>query len=146
MGPQQKWMRMIVILAMLLWGSAGAGYAWQGGHGGGWHGGGWHGGGWHGGGWHGGGWWGGPRVGIGIGVGPYWGPSWGPYWGSYAYPYGYPPVVTVPSTQVYVQPSAPAPAQPPPLASWYYCDNPGGYYPYVQQCPGGWRPVAPTPP
>ena len=22
---------------------------------------------------------------------------------------------------------------------------PKGYYPYVQQCPGGWRPVAPTP-
>ena len=77
-------------------------------------------------------------LGIGIGIGA--------YWGSYAYPYGYPPVVTVPSTQVYVPPSAPAPAQPPPLASWYYCDNPGGYYPYVQQCPGGWRPVAPTPP
>src|SRR2546428_12259210 len=29
---------------------------------------------------------------------------------------------------------------------WYYCANPQGYYPYVQQCPGGWRPVAPTPP
>jgi hypothetical protein len=132
MGPQQKWMGMLVILATLLLGSAGAGYAWQGGHGGGWHGGGRHG----------GGWWGGPRVGIGIGIGPFWGPYWGPYWGGYwrpyAYPYGYPPVATVPSTQVYVQPSAPP--------SWYYCDNPQGYYPYVQQCPGGWRAVAPTPP
>jgi hypothetical protein len=29
---------------------------------------------------------------------------------------------------------------------WYYCDNPPGYYPYVPQCPSGWRPVAPTPP
>jgi len=144
MGTQQKWMGMMVILATLLLGSAGPGYAWQGG----WHGGGWHGGGWHGGGWHGGGWWGGPRVGIGIG--PYWGGYWRPY--AYGYPYGYPygyaypPVVTVPSTQVYVQPSAPAAAQPPPLASWYYCDNLRGYYPYVQQCPGGWRAVSPTPP
>jgi hypothetical protein len=83
-------------------------------------------------------------VGIGIGLGPFWGPYWGPYWGgywrpyAYGYPYAYPPVVTVPSTQVYVQPSAPA--------SWYYCDNPQGYYPYVPQCPGGWRAVAPTPP
>jgi hypothetical protein len=127
MATRQKWMGMIVILAMLFLGSAGPGYAWQGG-------------------WHGGGWWGGPRVGIGIGVGPFWGPYWGPYWGSYAYPYVYPPVVTVPSTQVYVQPSAPAAAQPPPPAYWYYCDDARGYYPYVQQCPGGWQAVAPTPP
>ena len=105
MGTRQKWAGMIVILATLLLGSAGAGYAWQGGHGGGWHGGGWHRD-------HG---WGGPRVGIGIGIGPF----WGPYWGPYAYPYGYPPVVAVPSTQVYVQPSPPAPAQPPPPASWH---------------------------
>jgi hypothetical protein len=125
MGTQQKWMGMIVILATLLLGSAGPGYAWRGG-------------------WHGGHGWGGPRVGIGIGIGPFWGPYWGPYWGSYAYPYGYPPVVTVPSTQVYVQPSAPGTAQPPPSASWYYCDDARGYYPYVQQCPGGWRAVAPT--
>ena len=77
-------------------------------------------------------------MGIGIGIGPFWGPYWGPYWAPYAYPDVYPPVVAVPSTRVYVQPSAPA--------YWYYCDNPRGYYPYVQQCPGGWRAVAPTPP
>ena len=152
MGTRQKWIGVIVIVAMLLVGSAGLGYARQGGHGGGGHRGGWHGGGGHGGGWHGGHGWGSPRVGIGIGIGPYWGLYGGPYWGgywrpyAYGYPYAYPPVVTVPSTQVYVQPSAPAAAQPPPSASWYYCDNPRGYYPYVQQCPGGWRAVAPTPP
>jgi hypothetical protein len=158
MGTPQKWMGMIVIVATLLLGSAIPGHTDRGGHGGGghgggWHGGhrgGWHGGGWHGGhrgGWHGGGWWGGPRVGIGIGIGPYWGPYWGGYWRpyAYAYPYGYPPVVTVPSTQLYVQPSAPAAAQPPPPVYWYYCDDARGYYPYVQQCPGGWRAVAPTP-
>jgi hypothetical protein len=142
MGTPQKWMGMIVILAVLLLGSAGPGYAWRGGHGGGGHGGKWHGG-------HG---WGGPRVGIGIGLGPFWGPYWGPYWGGYwrpyAYPfaYAYPPVVAAPSTQVYLQPSLQAPVQPPPSVYWYNCDNPQGYYPYVQQCPGGWRPVAPTPP
>jgi hypothetical protein len=141
MGTRQKWARIILILAVLLLASVGPGHTWGGGRG--WGG---HGGGWHGGGWHGGGWWGGPRIAIGIG--PFWGPYWGPYWRpyAYAYPYGYPPVVAVPSTQVYVQPSAPAAAQPPPSAYWYYCDNPRGYYPYVQQCPEGWQAVAPTPP
>ena len=67
------------------------------------------------------------------------GPSWAPFWAPYAYPYAYPPTVVQPPPQVYLQP-------PPSRPSWYYCDNPPGYYPYVQQCPGGWRPVAPTPP
>jgi hypothetical protein len=31
-------------------------------------------------------------------------------------------------------------------SSWYYCDNPKGYYPYVQSCNGPWRPVPATPP
>jgi len=64
-------------------------------------------------------------------------PYWGPYAYPYGYPYGYPPTVVAPSTELSVAP--------PPPASWYYCENPTGYYPYVQQCPGGWRPVAPTP-
>jgi hypothetical protein len=144
MRTRRKRVGIIVVLAALLILSAGPGHTWRGGHGGGGHGHGWHGG-------HG---WGGPRVGIGIGLGPYWGPYWGGYWRPYAYgyplayPYGYayPPVVAAPSTQVYLQPSPQASVQPPPAASWYYCDNPKGYYPYVQQCPGGWRPVAPTPP
>jgi TatA/E family protein of Tat protein translocase len=46
-------------------------------------------------------------------------------------PYEYPPVMIPPA---------------PPLPTyWYYCDNPLGYYPYVPQCPGGWRPVPATP-
>ena len=135
MGTPQKWMGMIVILATLLLGSAGPGYAWRGG--------------WQ---WR-------PRVGrpsggdrhrhraiLGAVLGAILGGYWRPYAYGYPYGYAYPPVVAVPSTQVYVQPSAPAAAQPPPSASWYYCDNPRGYYPYVQQCPGGWRAVAPTPP
>jgi hypothetical protein len=29
---------------------------------------------------------------------------------------------------------------------WYYCNNPPGYYPYIQSCRGPWQPVTPTPP
>jgi hypothetical protein len=69
----------------------------------------------------------GPRVRIGIGVGTF----WGPYWPRYAYP----PVVAPPP--VVVQPLSPQ--------YWYYCDEAKSYYPYVAQCPGGWRAVTPTP-
>jgi hypothetical protein len=24
---------------------------------------------------------------------------------------------------------------------WYYCEDPAGYYPYIQQCTGPWQPV-----
>jgi hypothetical protein len=72
-----------------------------------------------------------------------------------------PPLVmlsTLPAYQQYDQPPTiiqqPAPPtvimQPPAAAPapqyWYYCANPKGYYPYVGSCPGGWRPVSPTPP
>jgi hypothetical protein len=61
-------------------------------------------------------------------------------------PYGAPPVVMTPAPPVYVQPSPPVYIQPiPPQPSWYACDDPPGYYPYVQQCPSGWRPVHPSP-
>jgi hypothetical protein len=65
----------------------------------------------------------------------------GPYWA----PYPYPPVVVAPPP-VYVPPTPPVAAAPPPPQYWYYCDSAQGYYPYVQQCPGGWRQVVPTPP
>ncbi len=60
-------------------------------------------------------------------------------------PYVYPPVVVAPP-RVYVEPppSVYIPS-PPPQPVWYYCDNPPGYFPYVQQCPGGWTQVIPTP-
>jgi hypothetical protein len=35
---------------------------------------------------------------------------------------------------------APTPARPP-GRMWYYCDAYAAYYPYVDQCPGGWRAV-----
>ena len=51
-----------------------------------------------------------------------------------------PPVVMAPPPQVSVEPT-PLPPQ-----YWYYCDAAQAYYPYVQECPGEWRPVWPTPP
>jgi hypothetical protein len=134
MSTRAQWVGRLFILAVLLWASAGPGQAWRGGHGVRGHGfrgphhhhHGFH----HG---H-----RGPRVRIGIGVGlgtfrgPHWG--WGPDWPRYAYP----PAVVAPPPVV-VQPSPPQPQY------WYYCDSAQAYYPYVQQCPGGWRAVAPTP-
>jgi len=60
-------------------------------------------------------------------------------------PYVYPPLVVGPPP-VYVQPAPQVYVQPPPQSYWYYCDSAQGYYPYIQQCPGGWRQVTPTPP
>jgi hypothetical protein len=119
MRTKQKWVGIIVVLAALLFASAGVGQAWGGGHGFGGHGFGGHG--FH----HGFHRFGGPRVGLGIGLGV------GPFWGADPYP----PVVVAPPPVV---------AQPSP-EYWYYCSNPEGYYPYVQQCPGGWQQVTPTP-
>ncbi len=81
-----------------------------------------------------------------------------PFWAPYVYPpvVVAPPVYVQPPPQVSVQPPPQVSVQPPPQVSvqpppppqayWYYCDNPQGYYPYVQQCPGGWRQVVPSPP
>ncbi|HXQ53235.1 MAG TPA: hypothetical protein VN802_19245 [Stellaceae bacterium] len=77
------------------------------------------------------------RVGVYFGVGPWWG--WpGPYY--YVPP---PPVVYMPPAY-YAPPPPPAPlaAQP---QSWYYCDNPKGYYPYIATCAAGWRQVPAQP-
>jgi hypothetical protein len=81
-------------------------------------------------------WWRGPHVWIGA--------PW------YPYPYYAPPVVVQPSPPVVIQPSAPPtyvqpPAKAPSESSWYYCESSKGYYPYVKQCPGGWKRVAPQP-
>jgi hypothetical protein len=37
-------------------------------------------------------------------------------------------------------------AEPQAVGNWYYCEDPAGYYPYVQRCRSPWRQVAPTPP
>ena len=63
----------------------------------------------------------------------------------YAYPYYAYPVAAPESPPVTeVQPAAaPGPA---PQQSWYFCSNPKGYYPYVQNCSSGWTSVPVTPP
>ncbi|WP_157679133.1 hypothetical protein [Methylovulum psychrotolerans] len=53
-------------------------------------------------------------------------------------------MITVPPTPpVYIQQQA-APDYP--SGSWYYCDDPQGYYPTVRECPDGWQRVPPTVP
>ncbi|MGH6981364.1 MAG: hypothetical protein ACREFC_09175 [Stellaceae bacterium] len=85
------------------------------------------------------------RVFVGFGFAPYWGyPYAYPYPYSYPYPYPAQPVVYAPSyvpadPDYAAQPAAAAPA------TWYYCDAPAGYYPYVQHCSTPWRPVPATP-
>lgn len=71
-----------------------------------------------------------------IGSGFWWVPPdwWGP-----AYPYyAEPPVTVQQEPPVYIQPDNQ------PQSYWYYCPNPSGYYPYIQQCPGGWLTVVPS--
>jgi hypothetical protein len=75
-------------------------------------------------------------VAVGVGV-----PFYDPY---YPYYYAPPPVVYAPPPVV-VQPAAPAYVAPQ-SPSWYYCDNPQGYYPYVSTCTTGWRQVPAAPP
>src|SRR5512139_348622 len=97
------------------------------------------------------------HLGVGVVINPFWYDAWyyprpyyySPYYPYYPYydsPYYYPPVVTVPATPpVYIEReegSLPGEAS----AYWYYCANPQGYYPQVEQCPGGWQAVAPQPP
>ncbi len=69
---------------------------------------------------------GGARVGVFIGA---------PLYAPFFYPapsYYYSPA------PVYIE-QAPTPAY------WYFCPDSNAYYPYVQECPGGWQPVLPQP-
>jgi hypothetical protein len=61
-------------------------------------------------------------------------------------PYYYPPIVAVPAVPVtYVEQGQPSAGPGRYSGSWYYCDASRAYYPYVKQCPGGWREVSPQP-
>lgn len=97
----------------------------------------------HGGGFH------GPRFGFYFGA---------PIFPRHYYPYdpfyytyypSYPPaVVTVPvEPPIYIERERPAQPQSGGFQEgyWYYCGSPEGYYPYVKECPGGWRQVDPIP-
>ena len=88
----------------------------------------------------------GARVSIGLGFGPFWG--WGPYWGPawYPAPVYYPPAVVVASPPAPVQYVERSDQQPLQSGYWYYCETSRGYYPYVKDCPSGWKAVPPTPP
>ena len=62
------------------------------------------------------------------------------------YPYSYytaPPVIIDRQPQEYIVRPDPEPEE---TAYWYYCQNPKGYYPYVQRCPNGWMKVVPSAP
>lgn len=106
----------------------------------------------------------GPRVGIYYGTGfGYWS-AWNYGWVSgYAvpYPHGYPfafgfpvtyaPVVitSAPITQTYIQqePAVEAGTPTAPTVNyWYYCTQPAGYFPYVQNCNQAWMKVIPPSP
>ncbi len=79
------------------------------------------------------------HFGVDVVVGPGWGPWWGPYPYYYPYPYATAPVVIQSEPELIVEP------QPQEQQYRYYCKDPGGYYPYVKQCPKGWMKVVPAP-
>jgi hypothetical protein len=91
-----------------------------------------------------------------YGHGGFRGYGWGGYygaplfWGGYdALPYNYEfyaPEFAAPMISPGYTGESVAPAAPPQSAWWYYCDNPQGYYPYVQQCMSHWQRVSPQPP
>lgn len=89
----------------------------------------------------------GTRVFIGGGWGPYWGPY--PWWYPPYYPPYYSPYYAAPVAPVVVEPPTyieQSPVQSAPPSYWYYCEGARAYYPYVQQCPGGWLTVVPQAP
>jgi hypothetical protein len=70
---------------------------------------------------------------------------WPGYWGPFDDPfYSYPPGPSIAEAPpVYIERGD---GNPPPATAnqyWYYCEAANAYYPYVKQCPGGWKAVAP---
>ncbi len=57
-------------------------------------------------------------------------------WGFFGSPYRYPTARVPEAPSTYIQ-------QP---SYWYYCTDPEGYYPYVDECPRGWMQVVPQRP
>ena len=77
----------------------------------------------------------------------------GVHFGFPLFPYHYYPAY--PPAVVYHHYPAPVVSGPPPVYVerdqpadqwWYYCEQTRGYYPYVKECPGGWKRVPPAPP
>lgn len=90
------------------------------------------------------------HVGVFIGAPFFYSPWYYPY-AYYPAPYYYPPVAYpgYPSGPTnYVEQGQPEAAPAPRSDSnyWYYCPEAKAYYPYVNQCAGGWQKVSPHPP
>jgi hypothetical protein len=80
------------------------------------------------------------RVGVFIGAPLFW--PW--YYPPTYYPE--PTVIAVPtSPPVYIERSDEE-AGTEASGYWYRCDRPRGYYPYVKECPNGWRKEVPHAP
>lgn len=96
------------------------------------------------------------RARVFIGTSFFIGPAFAPYY--YPPPYYYypyyapvyvPPVYSAPvvvEPPAYIQQSVPSAQAAPAQSYWYYCESSRAYHPYVQQCPGGWLTVTPSPP
>ena len=99
--------------------------------------------------WHGGHWYHGPYGGR---LGWYWivGDAYYYYRAPiYPYPDPYTPSTVIiesqPAPQANPAPAA-TPSEAPAASVWYYCEASKGYYPYVKDCPAGWKKVPATPP
>lgn len=69
-----------------------------------------------------------------------------PVWYYPLSPLYYPLAIAAPATlPVYVEQGAASAVPAYPQGYWYYCADTQAYYPYVNECPGGWQPVAPRP-
>jgi hypothetical protein len=64
---------------------------------------------------------------------------------TYLEPLAVAPVTVAPQAPVMVAPQTQAPAPPVPQ-TWYYCASAKNYYPYVPDCPEGWKAVPAQPP
>jgi hypothetical protein len=63
----------------------------------------------------------------------------------YFYPEPIYPYPTYVPPAIIVQQPPPMPTGLPPATSWYFCNNPRGYYPYVASCKEPWSQVPATP-
>jgi len=148
---RKLWLALFATVPLLFGGVGTASAQMRGGGGGGWHsgGGGWHGGHFHDGRFH--------RFHTNFRVfieAPafWWGAPYYPY--SYHYPYSYYddsyawPVYGGPGPTTYIQQDSGTAAQTGAGQSsggeyWYYCTDPAGYYPQIQNCVKGWLKVVP---
>ncbi|MCD4483553.1 hypothetical protein LQR31_03575 [Chromobacterium vaccinii] len=113
---------------------------------------------------------GGPHISINVWRGGYWnhgyyhgrmgwwwvvGGAWYFYTAPiYPYPSLYAPPAVAVAPAVPVVPAVPMAPPAPPVAAapqesaqvWYYCKAAKQYYPYVSECPGGWKTVPAQPP